>query len=92
MGCLTAAAYLPKTGALSVMYIPAEGLSVTRVGGLTGACYASSSLLGEAVPQTRIHCRAAFICTTDLGDWLLWASDQMVLTIDGGKVYVTKTS
>lgn len=93
MGCLTAAAYLPKTGALSVMYIPAEGLSVTRVGGLKGSCYVTHGLTGKATIMREIQCRAAFICTTNLvDDWPLWASDQVVLTIDGGKVYVTKTS
>lgn len=38
-------------------------------------------------------CSFGLICRTSIGDdWPLWASDQMVLTIDGGKVYVTKTS
>jgi len=93
MGCLTAAVYLPETGALSVMYIPAEGLSVTRMGDLKGSCYVTHGLAGKATIMREIQCRAAFICTTSLGDdWPLWASDQMVLTIDGGKVYVTKTN
>lgn len=93
MGCLTAAAYLPKTGTLSVMYISAEGLSATRVGGLKGNCSVTHGLTGKATIMREIRCRAAFICTTSLGDdWPLWASDQVVLTIDGGKVYVTKTS
>lgn len=38
-------------------------------------------------------CSFGLICRTTVGgDWPLWASDQVVLTIDGGKVYVTKTT
>ncbi len=30
------------------------------------------------------------VCSTSLGEECLWASDQIVLTVDGGRVYVTK--
>lgn len=93
MGCLSASAYIEGSRELTVLYIPAEGLSTTLVGGLKGSCYVAHGLTGKATIMRGIRCRAAFICTTNLGDdWPLWASDQVVLTIDGGKVYVTKTS
>lgn len=38
-------------------------------------------------------CSFGLVCRTSVGDdWPLWASDQVVLTIDGGRVYVTKTT
>ena len=37
-------------------------------------------------------CAFGLVCSTSLGEESLWASDQVVLTIDGGRVYVTKTS
>ena len=92
MGCLSASAHIEGSRELTVLYIPAEGLSATLVGGLKGSCYVIHELTGRATIRRDIQCRAAFICTTDLGDWPLWASDQVVLTIDGGRVYVTKTS
>ena len=36
-------------------------------------------------------CAFGLVCSTSLGE-SLWASDQVVLTSDGGRVYVTKTS
>lgn len=93
MGCLSASAHIEGFRELTVSYIPAEGLSATLVGGLKGSCYVIHELTGRATIMRDIRCRAAFICTTNLvDDWPLWASDQVVLTIDGGKVYVTKTS
>lgn len=93
MGCLTASAYLEGSRELTILYIPAEGLSATLADGLRGSCYVIHELTGRSTIRRDIRCRAAFICTTNLGDdWPLWASDQVVLTIDGGKVYVTKTT
>lgn len=43
-------------------------------------------------PQGLI-CSFGLMCKSSIGDdWPLWASDQIVLTIDGGKVYVTKAN
>lgn len=57
--------------------------SFDKVGGMG----AEVSRVGE------MTCSFGLICRTSIGDdWPLWASDQAVLTIDGGKVYVTKTS
>lgn len=54
-----------------------------RMGGME----ATVSRVGE------MTCSFGLICRTSVGDdWPLWASDQVVLTIDGGKVYVTKTT
>ena len=92
MGCLTASAYLEGSRKLTVLYIPAEGLSAILAGGLKGSCCVNHELTWKATIRREIRCRAAFICTTDLGDEPLWASDQMVLTVDGGRVYVTKGS
>lgn len=45
-----------------------------------------------AVREGGMTCSFGLICRTSIGDWPLWASDQMVLTIDGGKIYVTKAN
>lgn len=45
---------------------------------------------GKATVVRDFMCRFAFVCPTDLGEEVLWASDQMVLTVDGGKIYLRK--
>lgn len=36
-------------------------------------------------------CSFGLVCGSNLeGDEVLWASDQMVLVVDGGKIYLTK--
>lgn len=35
-------------------------------------------------------CRAGFVCGTGLGNDVLWASDEVVLTVDGDNIYLTK--
>lgn len=47
-------------------------------------------LEGKAKAVREFTCRFAFVCPTDLGEEVLWASDQMVLTVDGGKIYLRK--
>ena len=45
-----------------------------------------------AVIQRDFKCRIAFVCSVDLNIDSLWASDQLLLTIDGGRIYVTKAT
>ena len=63
--------------------VPVCAFGFKRVGGMSAM----------AVMRRDMVCAFGLICATSLGDdWPLWASDQMVLTVDGGKVYVTKVS
>ena len=39
-----------------------------------------------------MSCAFGLVCSTSLGEECLWASDQAVITVDGGRVYVTETS
>lgn len=66
--------------------------SATRQGGLDcSAAREGGRLTGSASRMTGMACSFGLVCSTSLGDECLWASDQMVLTVDGGKVYVTRT-
>lgn len=53
-----------------------------RIGGLNAACRRTGQL----------SCAFGLVCETDLGEDVLWAADMMVLTVDGEKVYLTKTN
>ena len=54
----------------------------TRKGGMEAA----------AERKGGMSCAFGLVCSTSLGEECLWASDQAVITVDGGRVYVTKTS
>ena len=43
-----------------------------------------------AMLNRNFECRASIICSINLEDDSLWASDQVLLTIDGGRIYVTR--
>ncbi len=52
---------------------------------------AGGRLTGTATRVPGMTCSFGLICRTEIGDdYCLWASDQMVLTVDGGKIYVTQ--
>lgn len=77
------AAAFRKEGGMTCSAVPGLTCSFgfTRVGGMEAA----------AVRKGAMSCSFGLVCRTSAGDdWPLWASDQMVLTIDGGKVYVTQ--
>ena len=50
----------------------------------------SPVLDGKATVLRDFSCRFAFVCPTALGEDVLWASDCMVLTVDGGRIYLRK--
>ena len=54
--------------------------SFTRAGGMEAS----------AVRKGGMSCAFGLVCSTSLGEECLWASDQVVLTVEGGRVYVTK--
>ena len=50
-----------------------------------------TGMVSGATRKGRVSCSFGLVCVNSMGeDDCLWASDQMVLTIDGGKVYVVK--
>ena len=45
-----------------------------------------------AVLSREFRCRATIVCAVNLEDDSLWASDQILLTVDGGRIYVIRPS
>lgn len=49
-----------------------------------------AQLTGSAVRVGKMTAMFGLVCRTGIGDEdVLWASDQMVLTVEGNKIYVT---
>lgn len=59
-------------------------------GRMTSGARVVRNVLFMAEMDRTFVCRALFVCSVDLDDTSLWASDQVVLTVDGGRVYVTR--
>ena len=71
------------TGCLTALFI--------RAGGLAGAArrFGNGFENDYARRATTFTTRVGLVCTTGIGEEdILWASDQMVLTIEGNKIYV----
>ena len=82
-----------RVGELAASFLRRGGdLSCSSSVGMSCA-FGVSKIDGMDATLTRnggMSCAFGLVCSASVGyDWPLWASDQMVLTVDGGKVYVT---
>lgn len=63
----------------------------TRVGGLDGSATRIGGIsFSSATRIKQFSVMFGLVCGVDLGDEVLWASDQMVLTIEGNKIFVKR--
>ena len=63
--------------------------TATRIKGDFGFERIDPQLTASARRVSNFHAYFGLVCGTDLGEQVLWASDQMVLTVEGNKIYVT---
>lgn len=65
-------------------------VSARRIGGLK----ASASRIGGLVASARriggLRARAGLVCSTDLGEYILWGRDGIVYNVYGDKIYLTR--
>ena len=90
------------TGCLTALFTRSGGLtgSAQRFGGGQGEAFRVGNISAAAIRKggcendyarraTTFTTRFGLVCTTGIGEEdILWASDQMVLTIEGNKIYV----
>lgn len=63
----------------------------SRIGGDFSFRRVDTPLSATATRVGNFHAYFGMVCSTGLGsDDVLWASDQMVLTIEGNKIYVMR--
>lgn len=92
MNCLDAT--LSRIGGFSAS-AALKGPRLGAVASLVSRIVTGFSRTGDRVECSatrRGHMTVSFglVCDTGFGEQVLWASDQMVLTVDGNKIYVRK--
>lgn len=65
-------------------------VTIQRVGGMTCSFERIGGMSATATRVGGMSASFGLVCGTDIGgNDVLWASDQMVITVTGDKIYVT---
>lgn len=65
-------------------------VSLRRIGGITAEASRIGGMTASARRVGGMTARLGLVCSTDLGEYILWGRDGIIYNVYGDKIYLTK--
>ena len=65
-------------------------VSTRRIGGIKAGASRIGGLIASARRVGGLKARAGLVCSTDLGEYILWGRDGIIYNVYGDKIYLTR--
>ena len=65
-------------------------VSLRRIGGITAEASRIGGITASARRVGGMTARLGLVCSTDLGEYILWGRDGIIFNVYGDKIYLTK--
>jgi hypothetical protein len=90
MGCLSVS--LRRIGGITAEASRIGGMtaSAKRVGGIAAKARRIGGIIASARRVGGMTARLGLVCSTDLGEYILWGRDGIIFNVYGDKIYLTK--
>ena len=90
MGCLSVS--LRRIGGITAEASRIGGMtaSARRIGGITAEASRIGGMTASARRIGGMTARLGLVCSTDLGEYILWGRDGIVFNVLGDKIYLTR--